>query len=128
MNVSKLNELIPASFDYNYIDASDTEQVERIELQLKRMSFNTATTKAFRDAMENDDTAAICELTSQLIGGWNIDLNGEAFPPNVENIGALPADFVGELAKCVFQRLFPNPQKADSSVNGSELAASSTAG
>ena len=127
MNVSKLTESIPASFDYTYKDAADVEQVETITLELKRMSFNTATSNAFRQAMENEDTASICEITSQLVGGWNIDMNGEPFPPTVENIGALPADFVGELAKCVFQRLFPNPPKADSSDNGSELAASSTA-
>lgn len=120
MNISKLKALIPASFEYTYLDAEDTEQKETITLALKRMSFTTTASKTFREAMENEDTNAISNLLSKLIDSWNMDLDGAEFAPSAENIGACPADFVGQLSECVFKRLFPNPTRALPSPNGSE--------
>lgn len=121
MNITLLNALIAASFEYT--DAI-TGNTETIELQLKRMSFNATASKSFKEAMENENTAAIAEILAGLVASWNIDANGEAFDPTAENIGALPADFVGQLAECVFKRLFPDPKRASVSVNGSEPEAS----
>lgn len=120
MNISKLKALIPASFEYTYLDAENNEQKETITLALKRMSFTTTASKTFREAMENEDTNAISNLLSKLIDSWNMDLDGAEFAPSAENIGACPADFVGQLSECVFKRLFPNPQRALPSPNGSE--------
>jgi hypothetical protein len=124
MNIAKLNALIPASFEYTDAITGETEQ---ITLQLKRMSFGAASSKSFREAMDNEDTGAMAEMLSNLIGEWNIDANGEVFEPTAENISALPADFVGKLSECVFARLFPNPQNANTSPNGSEPAEKSLA-
>ena len=120
MNISTLTALVPASFEYT--DAI-TGNVETIELQLRRMSFSLAASKAFNEATEKNDVSGIAEILSGIVGEWNIDADGEPFPPTKETIEALPADFVMALATCVFERLNPNPQKAVSSDNGSEPAA-----
>jgi hypothetical protein len=122
MNISTLNALLPASFEYT--DAL-TGETEKIELQLKRMSFGATASASFKEAMDNGDTSAIAEVLEGLIATWNIDADGEEFAPTADNIRALPAEFVGSLAECVFKRLFPNPTKANGSGNGSEPAANS---
>lgn len=127
MNIAKLKELIPADFEYKYLDADNVEQVEQITLSLKRMSFSVSTSKAFREAMENEDSAAISDILTGLIADWNIDANGEPFAPTAENISACPADFVGKLAECVFKRLFANPQTPLPSESGSEAKGSTEA-
>lgn len=120
MNINTLTALIPASFEYT--DAINGN-VETIELELKRMSFSLAASKAFQEATEKNDVSGMAEILAGIIGKWNIDADGEPFPPQKETIEALPADFVMALASCVFERLNPNPQKAVVSDNGSEQAA-----
>lgn len=127
MNIETLRALIPASFEYKYVDAADQEQSETITLGLKRMAFSTATSKAFRNSIDESDTDAIAEMLAKLIGEWNMDANGEPFPPTVENINACPADFIAQVAECAFKKLFPDPKKASDSLNGSAPEASSTA-
>ncbi len=127
MNIAKLQALIPASFEYKYSDADGVEATESIELKLKRMSFDATASKTFREAIKNEDDTVLKGMLANLIDSWNIDNNGEAFPPTEENIGAAPADFVTQLSECVFAKLNPNPQKPLPSDNGSEPLASSTA-
>lgn len=122
MNIETLRALIPASFEYKYVDAADQEQSETITLGLKRMAFSTATSKAFRNSIDESDTDAIAEMLAKLIGEWNMDANGEPFPPTVENINACPADFIAQVAECAFKKLFPDPKLASPLDNGSELA------
>lgn len=119
MNIANLTALIPASFDYVYIDAAEAEQTEKIELQLKRVSFGVSTSKAFKAAIENEDSEAMAEILSGLIESWNMDMNGEPFPPTAENLNLLPVEFVAQAAACAFERLFPNTTRALNSPNGS---------
>jgi hypothetical protein len=128
MNIAPIKALIPATFEYVYVDPDGATQTEQIELQLKRMSFDLATSEKFREAVENAKTnpGPVVGIVVGLIGSWNIDFNGEVFPPTAENIGALPPDFVGELAKAIFEVVVPNPQKAETLPNGSVPADEST--
>lgn len=128
MNIAKLQELIPASFEYKYTDATEIEQTETITLGLRRMKFSSTASNTFRKAIDDQDHTGISVLLAELISEWNMDANGEPFEPTVENIGACPADFVGQLAECAFKRLFPNPPSPAASPNGLEPKASSTAG
>lgn len=131
MNIAKLNELIPASFDYEYTDAADNKQTETINLKLRRMSFKQTASADFRNAMGEAESnpQPIAELLAGLIAEWDIyegDDVTKMLPINAATIAALPVEFVGALAECVFKRLFPDPQKAANSVNGSEPAAKSS--
>ena len=115
MNIAKLTALIPESFEWTYTDAEGSEQTETIALQLKRMSFGLSASKTFRKALDEQDNAAIADMLAGLIAEWDLDLNGEPFPPTAENIVELPVEFVAALAEKSFTRLFPNPPKAENS-------------
>lgn len=132
MNIQKLKALIPAAFDYAYVDANGETRTEPITLELNRMSFGVSSSIVFREAMENVDKDArpIAELLSSLIAVWNLfedDDEKVRLAVNADSIAALPTDFVGQLAECVFAKLFANPQSAAASDNTSEPQASSTA-
>lgn len=120
MNVAKLQELIPASFEYVYLDAQDVEQKELIELKLKRIAFNKASSQGLRRAVEEEDTEAMSAVLEDIIAEWNLDVDGAEFAPIAANIGACPAEFVAQICKTVFQRLNANPPKANDSDNGLE--------
>lgn len=128
MNISKLSAKIPAAFEYSFVDADGNEQKEQITIELARLSFGKSTSKEFRTAMENvnDDARPIAQILSDLIVDWNLHQGEDdtpKLPITVESIESFPPDFVGQLAEAVFGRLFPNPQKAESSANGSAQAA-----
>jgi hypothetical protein len=125
MNIKTITALIPESFEYT---DPRTGVTETIELQLKRMSFGMMPSKELRQALDDEDTTAMAELLSGLIDSWDIDADGEPFPPTAENLKLAPADFTAALVECVLEKvLLPNPQKAGASPNGSEPAVTSTA-
>lgn len=117
MNAAIQDKLVPASFEYT--DAI-TGETETIELQLKRMAFTQAAPKKLVKALNDEDTETIASLLDGLVVEWNLDWNGEPFPPNTQNIGSRPAEFIDQLGECVFRKLFPNQLRALPSPNGSE--------
>lgn len=134
MNITKLQAKVKADFDYTHTNDEGEELSEPIALTLNRMSFSHAAAKEFRVAMENADTdpSGIPTALAPFIADWNIyvDEDGgetEMMLPTPENIGALPPDFVAQLAEAVFGRLFPNPQKAKDLPRSSEPETSSAA-
>ncbi len=123
MNIAKLNAPIIEQFEYT--DAL-TGETDTIEVQFKRMSFGISASKAFRQAIDEQDSDAISEMLAQLLSSWNLDANGEAFPPTAENIRACPVEFISQLSEQVFKRLFPNPPSAEKSPDGSAQKESTT--
>jgi hypothetical protein len=125
MNIAELQQLIPAEFEYEYLTPSGEQKTEIIKVGLKRVSFKIGAQKIFSEAMAklNQDPMPLAELLAELVGEWSLDMNGEAFPPSLDNICAAPMDFVGSLAQCAMEKLFANPTKAADSPNGSEPAA-----
>lgn len=119
MNVDKLKALIPASFAYEYIDNEGNEAKETVAIKLNRLSFSTARSEAFKTALEDQDAEAISQTLSDLIAEWDVTAGTEPFPPTTENLLALPFDFVMQLAGAVFEKLTPNPPKAETSPDGS---------
>lgn len=122
MNINKYNALLPISFEWDGGDG-----IETIEIKAKRASFGLAVSKQTREAIENQDGEGIAVMLSKLIDSWNLDADGEPFPPTPENITALPIEFASTLAEKVLAILSPNPTSANDSPNGSEPAESSLA-
>lgn len=131
MNISQLTKLVPASFDYKFLDPDGNERTESVNLQLRRLSFASTSTAIMNWNGEGIlPTHPVAEVLEQLIVSWDItDENGEMFPISANwFVGPeCPAEFVGQLLNCVMDRVIGNPQKAATSQNGSEAEAMSTA-
>lgn len=133
MYIKELTKLVPATFEYEYIDEDGTEKKKQIDLKLRRMSFSTVTDKldVLKEA-KNGKTRAMAEILVEVIAEWNIysdEEETEMFPITVEWFISpeCPGEFAAQLSECVFERIGGNPQKAASLPNGSEPEARSTA-
>lgn len=71
---------------------------EPVEIRFKP---NTVTAE-LAVTLENLNTVAeLIERLAPIVSGWNLDWNGELFPPNAENMSKVPASFIREM----FQRM-----------------------
>lgn len=126
MNITKYTALLPLSFDWTTtVDGADV--TETLSVEINRLSFGLGTSKELRKGLDEQDGDAIAGLLASLIASWNLDADGEPFPPTADNIKLLPMDFAAVLAEKVLATLSPNPQTANDSDNGSAPAESSSA-
>ena len=52
---------------------------------------------------------------SEVITAWDIDMNGEPFPPTFENLDSLPPKFLSRLINKIAETLNGDPTKPDES-------------
>lgn len=131
MNIKKITGLVPAAFEYTYMNGDGNEHTDTIELKLRRLSFATANSDLRAIAKDDTDTPRIAKALAGIIAEWNIytdDDETEILPISAEWFAGpdCPADFFSKLSECVFSKLNGDPQKASSSLNGSELEAKSS--
>lgn len=122
-NITKVSNEVPAAFKYEYYDEGGTLQSVDIDLKLKRMTFRKITATKFTEAIAkiNEHPEEVAELLCDIIDDWNITIDdaGTIFPITVDNIAEREPGFVTNLSAAVFERLFPNPQTAEKSPDGS---------
>lgn len=84
------------SFEYKFKDAEGNEQSEKIEITF-RTHFQTGLfMNAFQKFEQTQDCSILAEQLSEHLLSWNLDWNGEPFPPNCENLAN----------KCTFDLVF----------------------
>lgn len=135
MHINQLTSLIPASFECQVMNDNGEFVTNTVNIKLNRLSFREATQEQFQQAMKNADkdpepigrllagyTDAEGVKHPGLLASWEIfedEAGTQMLPITVENIIDQPFDFVMVLVEAVAAKVFPNPQKAAGSVNGS---------
>ena len=146
MHINQLSGLIPASFTTQALDKEGNLVQDDFKIKLRRMSYKAVTQSEFKAAMESakENPRVVGELLAGhpkqegsdeeerlgLLAEWGLyedEENTKMFPITVDNIIERPFDFVADLAACVFDKLFPNPQRAETSGSGSAPDQVSTA-
>ena len=62
--------------------------------------------------LTSEDRTATAKILAGLVQEWNLDADGEPFPPSAENISLCPDNFVQQLSDRVLTVLSP-PQPAE---------------
>lgn len=104
MNINKVKELVvPASFVYEY-GAGDEREKATINLKIRRGKLNLAILDKLRE-IQNDPTL-LAPIVAELVAEWDLTIDDEGAKPyliTVENVEALPQDFLTELTNAVVE-------------------------
>lgn len=130
MNFAKTKErVLTKTFDWKYNDIDGQEAVESVTFSY----FEKCLTPAFMDSLsqfeQTRNASHIGQQLSEAITEWDLDWNGEPFPPSFENLTTkCDVDFVMELVNQMSESFSGNGQTPSVSQNGSAgLAKSRTA-
>lgn len=110
MNINKLLNSIPASFEYEFTDEAGDSQTETINVKIRRLSFRESVSKEFQDAAAKiaTDQSEIANLLVSILEDWDLttDDKGTKFEITVENLlDNTSGDFIAQLAECVMGKL-----------------------
>jgi hypothetical protein len=122
MHIQKLTALVPASFEYSYVDDKGTTQKETIHVKLRRWAFSMSST-SFMKLIEEEDMPTLAKMFVGLVDWWSIfddEAETQMFPITEEWFLTphCPAGFALQLAGCIYEKLTGNPQMPESSPNG----------
>lgn len=127
MNFAKSKaKTLKKTFEYKFLGEDGNEAVEKIEIEF----YEKCLTPAFIDSLtqyeEKRDSVAIAKHLSKNIVGWNLDWNGEPFPPTVENLTEIcDFDFLMQLVTAISETFSGKKQTATESPNISVVSAKS---
>ena len=79
--------------------------------------------RALRKLEENKDVDGLTSALAEIYKRWDIDINGEDFPPTVENLEGLPFDFLTSMVEAVAEGWSGKLETATKSLNGSAQTA-----
>ena len=79
--------------------------------------------RALRKLEENKDVDGLTSALAEIYKRWDIDINGEDFPPTVENLEGLPFDFLTSMVEAVAEGWAGKSTTATKSLNGSAQTA-----
>lgn len=77
---------IKKTFDYKYTDATGADAAEQIEIEFYAKSLTPAFLDALMQYEERKDSQAIAAHIAKNLVSWNLNWNGEPFPPTIENL------------------------------------------
>jgi hypothetical protein len=124
MNITKATGLVPASFDFPFYNNDGELEMGKVNLKLFRTSYRQLTSADFKEAMEkaDDQPEIAAELLVKTVAEWDLTEDDEGkipFPLTLDNIIDREPAFIHAMTNAVFERMFPNPQKAENSQGGS---------
>ena len=76
-------------------------------------------TPAFLAQLDNWDTDHIgcCKAVASVVTNWDIEMDGQPFPPTVENLAQVPKKFIAHIVNTISKSWQGNPQKPDESAS-----------
>ena len=103
---------VKKTFDYKYTDAEGKEAVEKIEIEFYAKSLTPAFLDSLMQYEERKDSQAIASHLAKNLVGWNLDWNGEPFPPTAENLSEVcDFEFLMQIVTAMTETFSGNDQK-----------------
>lgn len=124
MNFAKSkSKTLKKSFDYKFTAPDGSEAFEPIEIEF----YEKCLTPAFIDSLtkyeERRDSVEIAKHLSKNIVSWNLDWDGEPFPPTIENLTEIcDFDFLMQLVTAISETFSGKKPTATASPNISAVS------
>lgn len=112
MNIGTvIDKTVDITFEYNG---------ESVTMQVREESLSPQFEQGLRDTIDRPIAAA--ETLVSVITGWDIDYNGEPFPPTLDNLKILPVSFYEATIAAIGEMFAGKLKKSEPSANGSAPA------
>lgn len=127
MNFAKSkSKTLKKAFQYTFSGEDGNDAVENIEIEF----YEKCLTPAFLDALtkyeEKRDSVSIAKHLAKNIVSWNLDWNGEPFPPTEENLSEVcDFDFLMQLVTAISETFSGKKQTSTASPSLSAVSAQS---
>lgn len=109
MNIGTvIDKTVDLTFEYNG---------ESVTLQVREESLSPQFEQSLQDTVKRPLAAA--EAFARVIVSWDIDYNGDPFPPTVDNLKILPVSFYEAVMSAVGEMFQGKLKKSEQSANGS---------
>jgi hypothetical protein len=106
MNIAtSLEQTVLLPIEWNGETANLTVYLERITPE---------TLEEISDAAAKSQVDSLCRIVAQFTKSWDIEWNGEPFPPSFDNLRKLPLKFLAKCAEEVLGLWQGNPMSAKS--------------
>ena len=120
-NVSKLiDETVSVSFSYTH---ESTGEVGEINALVKKASLTPSFGQMLVDFENSSDFISVARELSEIATEWDMDYNGEPFPPSFDNLRRLPMPFLAAFIRAITEQWSGKPKMSKVSGNGSAQAA-----
>jgi len=113
MNIAEITE--------SFVTLSSEYKGHKYQVEVYDNALSPQIMQCFQDVKEKPIEFATA--LSKIIKGWDIDMNGEPFPPNFENLSKCPADFLGHILELVSENWQGKSQTSEQSASGSAAKA-----
>jgi hypothetical protein len=108
----------------NLAKALDLEKVTRFNDEINGEKFwfdakDELMTPEFLNQLDNWDTDHLgcCKAMASIITDWDVEMDGEPFPPTAENFAKVPKKFSAHIINTIAASWQGNPQKPDESAS-----------
>ena len=120
-NVSTLiDETVDVSFTFTH---ESTGKIGEINARVKKEFLTPAYGQMLVDFESNSDFLSVARELSYVATDWDMDYNGEPFPPTFENLRRLPMNFLAAFIRAITEQWAGKQKMSKASGNGSAQAA-----
>lgn len=92
---------------YTFKDENEAEQTDTIQSWVKRGAFSLK----IQDELRSGDGARMSHALAKILDRWDIDLDGEPFPPTQENIYEMDDKLLAKISIDILSAISGNPTK-----------------
>lgn len=94
------------SFPFETVDGT-----EDIEITYKPSSVTPRLETAIRQLTGDEQMAAVTEILSTVIAGWNVEADGKPYPTEADALRDFGIDFLNAAAEAIFTDMKPGESK-----------------